>query len=87
MGTYAWEKAGLIWYKTLTDKLQERSTFQQACNLTVETAGEIFGTNSFEQKAVQKGWSEVGITIGGDAPSGCLSTALNAIGFKSKAVK
>lgn len=43
LGGNAWEKAGRIWYKTLTDKLQERSTFQQACDLTYETAGELFG--------------------------------------------
>jgi Zn-dependent metalloprotease len=87
LGGRAWEKAGRIWYKTLTNKLQERSTFQQACSLTIETAGEIFGANSLEQQAVKKGWSEVGITIGGDAPSGCLSTVMNAFGFKTSAVK
>ena len=87
LGGYAWEKAGQIWYKTLIDKLQERSTFQQACDLTFEAAGEIFGTNSLEQQAVKKGWSEVGITVAGDAPSGCLSTILSAFGFKTRAVK
>ncbi|MDO9303585.1 MAG: M4 family metallopeptidase [Anaerolineales bacterium] len=90
LGGNAWEKAGRIWYKTLTDKLQERSTFQQACDLTFEAAGEIFGTNSLEQQAVKKGWSEVGITVGGggaETPSGCLSTVLNAFGIKISAVK
>jgi Zn-dependent metalloprotease len=81
LGGYAWDKAGRIWYKTLTEKFQERATFQQACNLTFEAAGEIYGTNSLEQQAVKKGWSEVGITVGGDAPSGCLSTILTALGF------
>jgi Zn-dependent metalloprotease len=85
MGGYAWDKAGRIWYKTLTDKLKERSTFQQACDLTVEAAGELFGANSLEQQAVKKGWSEVGITVAGDAPSGCLSTVLNAFGLKIRA--
>jgi Zn-dependent metalloprotease len=88
LGGYAWEKAGRIWYKTLTDKLQERSTFQQACDLTFEAAGEIFGTNSLEQHAVKKGWDEVGITVGGDAPSGFLNTLLNSLGLtKTRAVK
>lgn len=85
IGGYAWEKAGLIWYKTLTDKLQERSTFQEACNLAAQTAGELFGDNSLEQQAVKKGWAEVGITVGGDAPSGCLSTILSAFGLKTRA--
>jgi Zn-dependent metalloprotease len=87
LGGYAWEKAGRIWYKTLTDKLQERSTFQQACDLTFEAAGEIYGANSLEQQAVKKGWSEVGITVAGGAPSGCLSTVLNVFGIKMSAVK
>jgi Zn-dependent metalloprotease len=87
LGGYAWEKAGRIWYKTLTEKLQERSTFQQACDLTFEAAGDLFGTNSLEQQAVKKGWSEVGITVGGDAPSGCLSTILSVFGLKVQAGK
>ncbi|MDP1545084.1 MAG: M4 family metallopeptidase [Anaerolineales bacterium] len=82
LGGHAWEKAGLIWYKTLADKLQERSTFQEACNLTTQAASELFGANSLEQKAVEKGWAAVGITVGGDAPSGCLSAVLGALGFK-----
>jgi Zn-dependent metalloprotease len=88
MGGHAWEKAGLIWYKTLTDKLQERSTFQQACDLTFAAAGEIFGKNSLEQQAVKIGWAGVGITVGGDAPAGCLSAILKVFGLvKSSAVK
>jgi Zn-dependent metalloprotease len=81
LGGYAWQKAGQVWYKTLTDKLQERATFQQACDLTFETAGEIFGANSLEQQAVKKGWREVGLTVGGEAPSGCFSAVLNAFGL------
>ncbi|MBI3153140.1 MAG: M4 family metallopeptidase [Chloroflexi bacterium] len=85
LGGNAWEKAGRIWYKTLTDKLQERSTFQQACDLTYEAAGELYGVNSLEQQAVKKGWDAVGITIGGDAPTGCLSTILGIFGMKAPA--
>jgi Zn-dependent metalloprotease len=87
LGGYAWEKAGQVWYKTLTNKLQERSTFQQACDLTFEAAGELYGSNSLEQQAVKKGWAEVGITVGGDAPSGCLSTILKVFGIKVRAEK
>lgn len=87
LGGNAWEKAGRIWYKTLTDKLQERSTFQQACDLTYEAASELFGANSLEQQAVKKGWGEVGITVGGDAPTGCLSTILSVFGISARAEK
>lgn len=81
IGGYAWEKAGQIWYKTLIDKLTDRSTFQQAADLTFETAGELYGVGSREQNAVKKGWSEVGINIGGDAPTGCLTVVLRALGL------
>ena len=81
LGSFAWEKAGQIWYKTLTEKLTERSTFQQAADLTFEAAGELYGTGSLEQNAVQTGWAEVGISIGGDAPTGCLPSILRIFGL------
>jgi Zn-dependent metalloprotease len=81
MGGYAWEKAGQIWYKTLAEKLTDRATFQQAADLTFEAAAELYGAGSKEQNAVKKGWTEVGITIGGDAPTGCLTVVLRALGL------
>ena len=63
MGGYAWEKAGKIWYTTLRDKLREKSNFKDAARLTWTVAGELYGKNSPEQKAVRKGWEGVGITI------------------------
>ena len=65
IGGYAWEKAGKIWYITLKDKLDQRSDFQAAADLTFETAGELYGVGSAEQNAVKTGWAEVGINIGG----------------------
>jgi Zn-dependent metalloprotease len=64
MGGNAWEKAGLVWYLTLRDRLTARATFQDCAKLTYQVAGEQFGNGSLEQKAVQKGWAEVGITVG-----------------------
>jgi Zn-dependent metalloprotease len=63
IGGFAWEKAGRIWYKALTEKMKSNSNFQDAADLTFEAAGELFGTNSLEQNAVKKGWSQVGITV------------------------
>ncbi len=81
LGGFAWEKAGQIWYKTLSEKLNERSNFQQAADLTFEAAGELYGTGSLEQNAVKTGWAEVGISIGGNAPTGCLTVLLRAVGL------
>jgi len=63
IGGYAWEKAGRIWYVTLTTRLQADSDFQAAADLTFAVAGELYGSASAEQQAVQGGWGGVGITI------------------------
>ncbi len=84
IGGKAWEKAGQIWYVTLRDKLNENSNFQQCADLTHQTAGELFGDGSLEQRAVKNGWAGVGLSIGGSGgatePSGCLEAALRFIG-------
>lgn len=86
IGGNAWEKAGKIWYKTLTDKLQSTANFQNAADLTFEAAGEIYGVGSLEQLAVQKGWLEVGITIGGSTGGGgCLDAILGMFGLQLRA--
>jgi Zn-dependent metalloprotease len=83
IGGFAWEKAGQIWYKTLSDKLGATSKFQDAANLTFQTAGELFGNGSLEQNAVKKGWEEVGITIGAPPAQGegCFTAVLRAVGL------
>jgi Zn-dependent metalloprotease len=63
IGGHSWEKAGKIWYITLTDRLRERSDFQKAANLAFEVAGSLYGKGSPEQKAVLKAWEQVGIKI------------------------
>jgi Zn-dependent metalloprotease len=63
LGGYAWEKAGRIWYITLTERLRERSDFQKAANLTFAAAGSLYDKNSDEQNAVKKAWDLVGIKI------------------------
>ena len=63
IGGNAWEKAGRIWYVTLKDKLGRNSDFQDAANKTYQVAGDLYGANSLEQKAVVKGWADVGINI------------------------
>lgn len=87
IGGFAWEKAGQIWYITLRDKLTSTSNFQSCADLTYQTAGELFGTNSIEQMAVKNGWAGVGITVNDSStppppPSGdgCLSSLLRLVG-------
>jgi Zn-dependent metalloprotease len=61
IGGYSWEKAGKIWYITLKDGLAEMSTFQDAANYSFTIASQLYGPDSKEQKAVSKGWDNVGV--------------------------
>lgn len=94
IGGYAWEKAGRIWYIALRDKLTASSDFQQAADLTWQTAGQLFGAGSLEQQAVRAGWAEVGILVNESTPpppppppaqgDGCLLALLRAIGLERR---
>jgi Zn-dependent metalloprotease len=79
IGGNAWEKAGRIWYIALRDKLGVNSQFQDAARLTYETAGELFGSNSLEQQAVRKGWTEVGLSVEAGGGVGCPLALLGLI--------
>ncbi|HKG87872.1 MAG TPA: M4 family metallopeptidase [Nitrososphaeraceae archaeon] len=63
IGGYAWEKAGLIWYKTLGSGLHTDCSFQEFADHTFVEAGNLFGVGKSEQDAVRKGWQEVGIKV------------------------
>jgi Zn-dependent metalloprotease len=86
LGGRAWEKAGLIWYKTLTDgQLGSQAEFQAVANRTFAIAGDLYGANSLEQQAVRSGWNAVGITSAAETPTpepiptpgnGCLTAFL-----------
>jgi Zn-dependent metalloprotease len=62
IGGNAWEKAGQIWYAAL-HRFPNNTNFQQAAQITSQVAGEKFGVDSGEQKAVKKGWADVGIAV------------------------
>ena len=62
IGGFAWQKAGLIWYRTLTGSLSPTADFQTMANATVTVAGTLYGQNSNEQKAVHDAWEKVGVT-------------------------
>lgn len=63
LGGNAWDKAGRIWYVTLTERLQPTSEFQDAATLTYKVAGELYGTGGAEQNAVASAWDKVGIKV------------------------
>jgi Zn-dependent metalloprotease len=63
LGGHAWERAGRIWYVTLTTRLRFNADFQTAADTTFTVAGELYGSGSSEQQAVRKGWDTVGISV------------------------
>lgn len=62
IGGFAWEKAGRIWYQTLTSALSPSANFQKAATATAAAAANFYGSGSVEQKAVMDAWKAVGIS-------------------------
>jgi len=63
LGGHAWTRAGKIWYVTLTEKARPATNFAQCAHMTTDVAGNLFGVDSDEQKAVKAAWADVGIKI------------------------
>ncbi|MCW4386741.1 M4 family metallopeptidase [Salinibacterium sp. SYSU T00001] len=61
LGGPAWERAGHIWYDTLTGPLSPTSDFVAFAEATTDAAARRFGAGSEEERAVRSGWSEVGV--------------------------
>ncbi|OEV08580.1 M4 family metallopeptidase [Streptomyces nanshensis] len=63
LGGHAWERAGRIWYDTLTSGgLSPDADFAAFAGATVAAANERYGAGSEEEEAVTKAWSQVGVT-------------------------
>lgn len=62
LGGHAWERAGRVWYDTLTDgRLGPDSDFRTFASLTLDNAGRRFGIAGAEAEAVREGWRNVGV--------------------------
>ncbi|KAK4139081.1 uncharacterized protein C8A04DRAFT_33457 [Dichotomopilus funicola] len=60
-GGYSWEKAGQIWWKTMSaGRVPASCTFVQFADATVDTAEELFGADA--AKTVRDAWNQVGVT-------------------------
>jgi Zn-dependent metalloprotease len=63
IGGPAWERAGRIWYRTLTDgKLGGGIDFAGFAQATLDAASTLYGADSAEAAAVQAGWQGVGVS-------------------------
>ena len=66
LGGRAWERAGLIWYRTLTSgELSPDTDFAAFARATVRAAEAEYGEGSEEADAVRAGWTGVGVDADG----------------------
>jgi Zn-dependent metalloprotease len=64
IGGHAWEKAGRVWYDTLTSRrVPTGADFALFASMTYATAGTLFGDKSTESDAVRDAWTKVGVKI------------------------
>jgi Zn-dependent metalloprotease len=64
IGGHAWEKAGRVWYDTLTSRrVPQGADFATFASMTCATAGSLFGEKSTESDAVRDAWTKVGVKI------------------------
>ncbi len=62
LGGNAWERAGQIWYDTVTDhRLSKRASFAAFATRTSLNAATRYGSASVERKAVLDAWRQVGV--------------------------
>jgi Zn-dependent metalloprotease len=62
LGGNAWERAGQIWYDTITGELPASADFSVFATRTADAAAARFGEDSVERHAVATAWREVGVT-------------------------
>jgi Zn-dependent metalloprotease len=68
LGGHAWERAGLIWYRTVTaGTLPKTADFPAFAAATVAAAEAEYGVKSEEVAAVRAGWAAVGVNDDGSA--------------------
>ena len=68
LGGHAWERAGRIWYLTVTGgTLSRTADFAAFAAATAQTAQREYGEDSEEVAAVRTAWGAVGVTNGGGA--------------------
>ncbi|GAA1925673.1 M4 family metallopeptidase [Microbacterium aoyamense] len=66
LGGRAWERAGLIWYRTLTSgELTPDTDFTTFAAATVRAAETEYGEGSEEADAVRDAWAGVGVDVDG----------------------
>lgn len=62
IGGYSWEKAGKVWYKTMTSgRIPFECDFETFAKVTVQVAGEILPDDQSAQTKIRDAWRQVGV--------------------------
>jgi cell division protein FtsB len=69
IGGHSWEKAGKIWYVTLTERLTGDADFAKCATETVSVARDLFPEDPSIAAKVAKAWADVGLSTASGAPS------------------
>ncbi|CAN5118178.1 M4 family metallopeptidase [soil metagenome] len=64
LGGFSWQRAGQVWYDTMTGSLPSHADFATFAAATVAAATRRFGADSGETRAVSAGWVKVGVLKG-----------------------
>ncbi|MCC3278239.1 M4 family metallopeptidase [Arthrobacter sp. zg-Y40] len=64
LGGYAWERAGQIWFDTITERnFPPDATFAVFAGATITAAEKRYGAGAEETSAVQAAWKEVNVMV------------------------
>jgi Zn-dependent metalloprotease len=64
LGGKVWEHAGRVWFETVASgRIGSDVDFRSFARETVVVAGELFGPDSVEERAVRSAWTTVGLSI------------------------
>ncbi len=61
LGGYAWERAGQIWFDTITGDIRADCDFATFARLTLAAATTRYGPRSCEADAVREAWAAIGL--------------------------
>jgi Zn-dependent metalloprotease len=70
LGGTAWERAGQVWYDSLSQPLSTSPSFAEFAGATVAAATARYGESSAEAVAVRSGWAGVGVRLAGALTDG-----------------
>jgi Zn-dependent metalloprotease len=83
IGGNAWEAPGTIWYESLK-ACNSETRFQEFADLTHRKAGDLYGADSTQQRAVLGAWQQVGISVTG-VPAGVAKEQGQMVGVGQEA--